>query len=292
MDRSSRAVRAADALRLTALAAIWAAAFIFIRVAAPVLGPLWTTEARLLIGAGTLLSWFLATGVKLDWRRHLGFYALIGVVGTALPFALFAYAGMSLGGSTLAILNTTAPMFVLLIGGALGWERLSAARVAGVVLGAIGVWLVTLRAEGGGDAPLPALAVAACLFASLGYAVMSLLIRRWGRNVSLAGMAVGAQVFAAAAIAPFVPLWPPTAAPSALVIANVVALGLVGSGVAYVLYFRLVADVGAASTQTVSLLIPAFGMLFGMLFLGESVGPSGLAGAACIVLGTVLITRH
>jgi drug/metabolite transporter (DMT)-like permease len=74
--------------------------------------------------------------------------------------------------------------------------------------------------------------------------------------------------------------------------ANVLALGLLGSGVAYVLFFRLVADLGAASAQTVSLLIPAFGMLWGTLFLGETIGLAGLAGAVCIVLGTVLIARR
>jgi drug/metabolite transporter (DMT)-like permease len=281
----------ADALRLAALAAIWAAGFVFIRVAAPVIGPLWTTEARVLIGAGSLLAWFLATGVKLDWRRHLGFYALLGVIGTALPFALFGYAALSLGGSTMAILNTTAPMFTLLIGAALGWERMGVARFVGVVLGAAGVWLVTLRFDDGG-APLPVLAVLACLCASLGYAVTSLLVRRWRRGASSAGMAIGAQVFAAAGLAPFLPLWPPAGPPSALVLANVAALGVLCSGVAYVLYFRLVTDIGATSTQTVSLLIPAFGMMWGMIFLGETIGLTGLAGAACIVLGTVLITRR
>src|SRR3954463_2680692 len=185
-------MRAADAVRLAALAAIWGAAFIFIRVAAPVLGPLWTTEVRLLIGAAALFLWFSFTGVELKWRQHFRFYALIGVVGTAIPFTLFSYAGLALGGSTMAILNTTAPMFALVIGAALGWERMSAARVAGVVLGAAGVWLVT--PEGNADSPLPVLAVVACLFASLGYAVTSLLVRRWARGAPPAGMALGAQV--------------------------------------------------------------------------------------------------
>jgi drug/metabolite transporter (DMT)-like permease len=99
-------------------------------------------------------------------------------------------------------------------------------------------------------------------------------------------------VFAAAAILPLVPLWPASGPASTLVIANVVALGILGSGVAYVLFFRLVVDLGAAGAQTVSLLIPAFGMLWGMLFLGETIGAAGLAGAVCIVLGTVLITRR
>jgi drug/metabolite transporter (DMT)-like permease len=283
-------VRAADAARLAALAAIWGGSFIFIRVTAPALGPLWTTEVRLLIGAAALFLWFFSTRVDLRFRRHLGFYALMGVVGTALPFTLFAYAGMSLGGSTMAILNTTAPMFTLLIGAMLGWERLSAGRVAGVVLGAIGVWLVTLRVDAA-SAPMPVLPVAACLCASFAYAVASLLVRRWGQGVPSKGMALGSLIFGAAALLPLLPLWPPASSPSPLVVGNLVALGLLGSGVAYVLFFRLIADVGAASAQTVSLLIPAFGMLWGMLFLGETLGLAGLAGAVCIVGGTVLITR-
>jgi drug/metabolite transporter (DMT)-like permease len=284
-------VRTADAIRLAALAAIWGAAFIFIRVAAPVLGPVWTTELRLTIGATVLFTWFLSTGKDLAWRRHFRFYALIGIVGTAVPFTLFSYAGMSLAGSTMAILNPTAPMFALVIGAALGWERLNAGRLSGVVLGAIGVWLVTLRTDGS-SASLPILAVIACLCASFGYAITSLMVRRWGRDAPSAGMALGAQVFAAAAIVPFLPLSPPVATPSTLVLANVAALGLLGSGVAFVLFFRLIADIGAASAQTVSLLIPAFGMLWGVLFLGETIGLAGLAGALCIVLGTVLITRR
>src|SRR4029079_6075696 len=104
-------------------------------------GTLGFTERGLLIAARALFLFFAATRVDLQFRRHFPLYALIGVVGTAIPFTLFGYAGLSLGGSTMAILNTTAPVFVLLIGAMLGWERLSAGRIVGVAMGAIGVWL-------------------------------------------------------------------------------------------------------------------------------------------------------
>jgi len=285
-------VRAVDALRLVALAAIWGAAFIFIRVAAPELGGLWTSEGRLLIGAGALFVWFLLTGVDIRWRRYLRFYAAMGVVGTAIPFTLFSFAGTALPGSTMAILNTTAPMFALLVGAGLGWERLTTARAIGVVLGAFGVWLVTHRPYESAGGAQPAWALAACLFASLLFAVTSLAVRRWAKGVPATGMALGAQVTAALVLAPFLPLGQPAAAPSAIAIANLVALGVLASGVAYVLYFRLIADVGATRTQTVSLLVPAFGLLWGYLFLGESIGWTALSGAACIVLGTLLIVRR
>ena len=285
-------MRVSDAVRLAALAAIWGAAYIFIRVAAPALGPFWTTEGRLVIGAAALSLWFYLAGIDTQWRRYLRFYALFGLIGTAVPFTLFSFAGMQLAGSTMAILNTTAPMFALLLGAAFGLERLSAGRVGGLVLGAFGVWLVAGRSNADGDARFSFLAVCACLCASFLFAATALIARRWGRGAPATGIALGAQVVAALAISPFLPLWQPAAAPSALVLANLAALGLLGSGVAYVLYFRLIADVGAASTQTVSLLTPGFGLLWGALFLGETIGPAGIAGAACIVLGTVLIMRR
>jgi drug/metabolite transporter (DMT)-like permease len=104
-------------------------------------------------------------------------------------------------------------------------------------------------------------------------------------------MAAGNQFAAAVVLAPLLPLAPPLAAPSALVIANVLALALLASGVAFVLYFRLIADVGAARALTVTYLIPVFGVLWGVLFLGETVSPSMLAGGALIVLGTVLVLQ-
>jgi drug/metabolite transporter (DMT)-like permease len=285
-------VRPSDALRLTALAAIWGGSFIFMRVAAPVLGPLWTTGGRLLIGTVALLLWFAFAGLDAHWRRHFGYYAVVGVLGTAVPFSLFAFAGMHLPGSTMAILNTTAPIFALLLGAAFGWERFTLRRLAGLPLGALGVWLVTPAAQGDEGGAGYGWGVAACLCASLFFAVTSLIVRRWGAGVPSRGAALGAQICATLALLPLLPLWPPESPPTVLVLANVVALGLLGGAVAYILYFRLVGDIGAVSTQTVSLLIPAFGLLWGALFLGEAIGWSGLAGAVCIVLGTVLITRR
>ena len=104
-------------------------------------------------------------------------------------------------------------------------------------------------------------------------------------------MAAGNQLAAAVVLVPLLPFAPPLAAPSALVIANMLALALLASGVAFVLYFRLIADVGAARALTVTYLIPVFGVLWGVLFLGETVSPSMLAGGALIVLGTVLVLR-
>lgn len=287
-------MRAADALRLVVLAAIWGASFNFIRVTAPVLGPIWTTEGRLLIGGVALLAWLRLAGFDAGWRTHIRFYALIGIIGSAIPFTLIGFAGMHISASMMAILNTTAPMFALLLAAAFGVERIAGAKIAGLVLGAAGVWLVT-RSSGGeagaGSGPMFLWAVAACLCACFAYGLTGLMVKRWSGGAPSRGIAVGAQVCGAIVLLPLLPVVPPLSAPSPTVAYNLLALGILGNGIAYILFFRLLADIGPTRTQTVSFLVPAFALLWGVLFLDEALGWNAIAGAALILGGTVLITR-
>jgi len=279
-------VRSSDVLRLCTLAAIWGAAFIFIRVVAPALGPAWIAEGRLVIGGVALLAWFRLSGFHVSWARHWRFHAAVGIVGSAVPFTLFGYAGMHLPAATMAILNTITPMFALLMGAALREERITLPKVAGLIVGSAGVWLLM---GGGAAATLPA--TAACLCASLAYAATALIARRYGRDVPPRETAVGAQLWGALVLIPLLPVMPPPGPLNVAVLANLIALGLLASGIAYLLYFRLIADIGATRTQTVSLLLPGFGLLWGALFLGEAITLATIAGGALIVAGTVIVTR-
>jgi len=286
-------VRFADAVRLATLAAIWGAAFIFIRVAAPALGAAWTAEGRLLIGGVALLAWFRLSGFDTRWREDWRFHAVVGTLGTAIPFALYGYAGMHLPASTMAILNTVTPMFALLMGAALREERITLPKVAGLAVGSAGVWLL-MSGDGAGADPASGAtlaATAACLCASLAYASNALFVRRHGKNVPSRGTAVGAQLWGALVLLPLLPILPPPGVLTGVVLANLLALGLLASGVALVLYFRLIADIGATRTQTVSLLVPGFGLLWGALFLGEAITLATIAGGAMIVAGTVFVSR-
>jgi len=163
--------------------------------------------------------------------------------------------------------------------------------LGGLTLGVAGVALIA-RPGDVGQSPFAGWAIAAALGACCLYGVVGVLVkRRAAQGVPPRAMAAGNQLAAAVVLAPLLPLAPPLAAPSALVIANVLALALLASGVAFVLYFRLIADVGAVRALTVTYLIPVFGVLWGVLFLGETVSPSMLAGGALIVLGTVLVLQ-
>jgi len=283
-------VKPADHARLLLLASIWGGAFPFMRVAAPEIGAVLTAELRVLIGGLALLAWLRLSGEGLGLPRHWRFYLLIGSVGIALPFTLYAYAATLAPASLLSILNATAPMFGLAFSAAAGDERVTLRRAAGLALGLAGVAVIANPGELQ-VGPELLVAGAAALAACAGYGIVGVLMKRYGSGATPRGMAAGNQLGAALVLLPLVPFFLPQAAPSAPVLANVLALGLLASGVAFVLYFRLIADVGATRALAVTYLIPLFGVLWGWLFLGESLPASALVGGLLILSGTVLVTR-
>jgi drug/metabolite transporter (DMT)-like permease len=283
-------VTPADTARLVALAAIWGAAFIFMRVAAPVFGAAWTAELRVLLGGLALLAWFRAIGFDPGLRVHWRSYLLIGAVNIAMPFTLYSFAAMHAPASLLSIVNATAPIFGLVWSALFRDERITLHKAAGLALGIAGVALIA-RPAGLAPDPLFGWAVAAALGACCLYGVTGVLIKRYASGASPRGMAAGNQLAAAVVLIPLLPLLPPLAAPSALVIANLLGLALLASGVAFLLYFRLIADVGATRALTVTYLIPLFGIFWGWLFLGEALPAAALAGGVLILAGTVLVTR-
>jgi len=288
--RDHGGVKPADYVRLLVLAAIWGGAFVFLRVAAPVLGPAWTAEIRVLVGGLALLGWLRLAGVAVGLWRHRRFYLVVGGTIIALPFALYSFAAMHAPASLLSIVNSTSPIFGLLWSAAFGDERVTLRKTAGLALGVAGVALVTRPADAASDSAF-GWAIAASLLACGAYGLTGVLIKRLQEGVSSRAMAAGNQLAAAFVLLPLLPFLPPDAAPSGLVVANVLALALLASGVAFVLYFRLIADVGATRALTVTYLIPLFGVLWGRLFLGETLPASALAGGILILGGTLLVTR-
>ena len=283
-------MRPADYGRLVALAAIWGASFMFTRVVAPSLGAIWTAELRVLLGGLALLAWFRLAGVDAGLARHWRYYLAVGTVNSAIPFALYAWAAIHLPASLLSIINATAPMFGMLFGAVSGTERVTLPRLAGLALGAAGVALVA-QPEGLQTGAAFYGPVAAALGACAGYGLTGVLVRRWGRGVPSRGVAAGQQIAAAAVLAPLLLAVPLPAPPSAIVVGNVLAVALLASAVAFLIYFRLIADIGATRALTVTFLIPPFGVLWGWLFLGESLPAGMLAGGGLIVAGTILVTR-
>lgn len=282
-----------DAVELLVLAALWGASFLFMRLGAGEFGPLALSALRV-AGATLFLAPLLALrGHAGALRAHWRPIAVVGVLNSALPFALFSLAALAIDAGVSSVLNATAPLWGALV--AWGWlgERPTRERVAGLAIGFAGVALLTwdkASLRPGSHGVSPALAVLACLAATLCYGFGANYTKRRLSGVPALAVATGSQAAAALALAlPALARWP-AARPSALAWASLAALAVLCTGVAYILYFRLIDRLGAARAITVTFLIPLFGVLWGWLFLGEAMTPLMGAGAAVVVLGTALVT--
>ena len=282
-------MKARDVVELLVLAALWGGSFLFMRVAAPQFGPVLLIELRVGLAALALLPIVAVRGGLGEMRRHAGAILMVGVINSALPFSLFAFATLSLTAGFASVLNSTAPLFGALVAWLWLGDRLSGARIAGLVIGFGGVVvLVWGRAsfKPGGSG----LAVAAALVATLLYGIAANYAKKRLAGVDPLSIAAGSQVGAAIVLAPVAAWQWPHALPRPGAWSGVVALALGCTAIAYILYFRLIAHVGPAKAIAVTFLIPVFGILWGAVFLGESVTPRMLAGCAVILGGTSLAT--
>jgi drug/metabolite transporter (DMT)-like permease len=261
------------------LGAVWGAAFLFIRVAVPALGPFLLVELRVVLAAGRVPK------IRSRWRSFL----ILGFFNAAVPFSLISTAEIYLTASLAAILNSTTVMFTAMVAAVWMGEALTARKLFGIVLGIFGVTVLV------GWDPLPLngavlLAVVAMLVASLSYALGATYAKQSFSGIPPIGMAIGQLTAATVLLLPLSVVSVPEQAPSLTVALCVLGLALLSTVVAYLIYFRLIHNVGPTSTTTVTLLVPVFGLLFGVLLLDEPFGLGTLAGLVTILFSVVLIT--
>ena len=285
---------AAVAVEFILLAAIWGASFLFMRLGTLEFGPLPTAGVRVAIAALALLPVMLARGLWPQLRQHWKPVLFCGLINSAIPFALFSFALLSISTGLSSILNATVPLFGALVAWAWLGDRPGASRTLGLVIGFVGVALLTWgKASFTPNASgfSPAWGVAACLLATISYAVSASYTRRYLTGLNPLMSATGSQIGAALGLAiPSLLLWP-SQPPSATAWGALLALGVLCTAVAYVLYFRLIADVGPMKALTVTFLIPPFGVAWGWLLLGERAGPAHAVGGGLIALALWLVLR-
>ena len=280
------AMRTNDWLRMTLLAAIWGLSFLFLRVAAPVLGPAPTAVSRLLIGGGLLALYVQMREGGINLRAYWRHYALLGMLNSGLPFLLFSFAAKSLPASYLILLNATTPLSGALVSAFSLGERLGARHLAALACGMVGVAIVA----GLGPiaiGPQELIAIAAGLCAAACYALATIQIRRAAVRQSANTQAAMSQIVSGVLLLPLAAAAPlPSSLPLSVVLA-VLALGMLCSGLAYMLYFRLVVDVGPSKALIVTFLSPPFGILWGWMLLDESITPQMLLGTVLVLAGTI-----
>jgi len=275
---------------LLVLAALWGASFLFMRVAVPALGPIVLADARVAIAGTALLAYAVAMGARPALRARWRDYLLLGAVNAALPFSLLAAAELEIEASLAAVLNAMAPMCGAIVGAVWLRRRVTRGAKLGLVLGVAGVALVVGLSPFTIDLPF-VLAVLACLAAAFAYGIGANLVRVRFAGESPLALAIGQQLAAAVVLLPLLPVVPLRAAPDAVDVAYMLALALGSTGVAYLLYFRLLAELGATGGMTVIFVVPVFGVLWGALFLDEAIHLATVAGGAVILLSVWLITR-
>jgi drug/metabolite transporter (DMT)-like permease len=275
------------------LAAMWGASFLFMRQAALEFGPLPTAALRVTIAALALLPLMLARGLGPSLRQHWKPVFFCGLLNSGIPFALYSFALLHITTGVSAILNATVPLFGALVAWAWLGHRPGASRALGLVLGFIGVALLAwdkVAMKSGASATWAALAVLACLAATLCYAVAASFTQRFLTGLPPLMTATGSQMGAALGLAlPAIWLWP-AQMPSAKAWGALLALGVLCTSVAYVLYFRLIEHIGPARALTVTFAVPVFALLYGATLLGEAVTPWMLACGAVVLCGTALST--
>jgi drug/metabolite transporter (DMT)-like permease len=274
---------------LLLLSALWGASFIFIRVAVPALGPFVLVELRVGLAAVALALCAAFLGrlpkLRVRWRQ----FALLGMVNVAIPFSLISTAEINLTASLAAILNSTTVMFTAVVAAVWMGDALTARKVVGVVLGIVGVTVLV------GWDPIVmnwfvVLSVGAMLAASLAYALGSVYAKRTFAGSPPLAIAIGQLTAAATLMLPLAAVSVPDERPSTIVVLSILGLALPSTALAYMLYFRLIENVGPTSTSTVTLLVPLFGLLFGVVLLEEPVGLGTLAGLVLILSSVTLIT--
>ena len=277
--------------RFALLAAIWGGSFLLMRIIAPVVGGFWTADLRLAIGAMTLLLLMWARKLPLN-LQHWRHYAVTGFLNCALPFTLFGLAGRVLPAGYSAVLNSTVPLWVSVFGIWLLKDAMTVQGSFALLLGIIGVSLV---AQPSGDIQLSHAfigGIAACTVASISYALSAIYTKTRAIGVLPQAMATMSQLFGASMLLPIALIFSPDIGIiTPQVVVSTILLGAVCSGIAFWLFYRLIAEIGPLMTSGVTFLVPLFGIFWGWVILDERLGWNVFAGCALIIGGAFLLYR-
>jgi drug/metabolite transporter (DMT)-like permease len=274
------------------LAAIWGSSFMFMKTAAVEFGPLPTAAARVAIAAAFLLPMLLLRGLGKALVTRWQTLLVVGMLNSGIPFACYAFALLYISSGLSAILNATVPLFGALIAWAWLKDTLTPWRIAGLFTGFAGVTVLTLSQTRPGsfaaDGLHTLLAVLACLTATLCYGIAASFTKKYLQGLPSLLTATGSQLGATIGLAiPAALLWPHTT-PSLNAWLALLVSGVLCTGVAYILYFRLIESAGPAKALTVTFLIPVFALGYGWTLLNEQVTVTMVVCGVVVMLGTAM----
>ena len=268
---------------------MWGASYLFMRYAVPHLGPVLMITGRVIVAGLALGAFVLARGVPFAWRKHWRAYLFVAVIGLDVPFLLIAEALRTIDASTAAILNAFSPLFAAIVAALWIREPLTASKLGGIALCLAGTAvLVGWRPAPMSGIELLSAGMSVLATALYGYTLVFTKVHL--KEASPMAIAAATLLLAAAALAPIAPLQPrDLSAVPAMAWLALLGLAFISTTVAFIFYYRLIADIGPVKASTVTLLVPVFGMIWGVIFLGEPVTAGRIVGCAIILSGCALI---
>ena len=279
-----------DISELVALSAIWGSSFLFLRLTSPVFGPIFLIEMRVLSGLAVLLPLVLFLGKRAEFQKHWKMIATVSLMNMAIPFCFFAFSAVYIGAGLLSIINATVPIFSACVAYVVYKERLSRGSLLGLLIGFLGV-VVLMFNPGESFGSSGWLAILSALLACLLYGTAINLTVNNLQGVSGLTITAGGLFVSSLVLLPFA-LW---ARPEVLPVGNiwwsVFALGIVCTGFGFVMFYRLIDRIGAGRAIMTTYLIPVFSILWGNIFLGESVTLIMVVGCILVLLGVGLTTK-
>jgi drug/metabolite transporter (DMT)-like permease len=273
-------------IEMLALAAVWGASFLFMRVAAPEFGAAALVEVRLALGAVILLPFLWKARASFPARRW-PLLALTGAVNSAVPFVLFAWAAQRAPAGVGAICNALAVLFTALVAVAFFGEKISARRGVALLAGFAGVVVLAGSKTAGASVGEAVVAGTAAAFL---YGVGANLVRKYLTGVPAAAVAAATLSCSALLTLPFALANWPVRAISTQAWVSAGLLGVLCTGIAFVVYYRLIARIGAARSVTVTYLVPLFGVLWAWALLGEPL-TGAMAIAGLLIVGGVVLSQ-
>jgi drug/metabolite transporter (DMT)-like permease len=275
---------------LIILAAIWGGSFIFLRVLVPVFGVIGPACLRPLIAALFLLGVLTITRYRIHWKRDWKFLCVIGLTNSAIPFYLFSFAALHIPAAISVVINSMTPMFGAIFAVIILKERLSLRTGIGLILGMIGVAFIS------GSKALPTtfeayIAIGACVAAALCYGFSGVLIQIHAKHIEAKSLAAGSQLFAGVSLLPFFIMNGVSSPLTPNIILTMIIFAVLSSGVAYLIYYYLIKEIGPTSTLSTMFIMPIFGILWGRLILGEAIYFQMIIGTCIILAGTYLVIK-
>jgi drug/metabolite transporter (DMT)-like permease len=276
-----------DLRSLLFLGAVWGAAFLFLRIASPEVGPVWAAEVRLAIGAAVLLVVAGRQTLRVARGRVATFF-LVGALFSAVPFTLISFATLTLPAGFTALLNAATPLFTALIAVGFMGQRISWRVGTGLGVGVVAV-IVLVGWSPLEPGPTTILAVAAGLGAPASYAVAGNLVRARMEGVEPIELATGMLTAGALVALPVALLSGVPGTPSVDGAVSLVAVGVLSTAIAWPVFFRVLRRTTPTAASTVTFIVPAFALTWGSILLAEPVGIGLVVGFGLILVSLMLV---